>query len=102
MNNYGELYMKRVGFLLCALLIGIAVSGTSASAHGWRHHYGWHRHYGWHHHHMWHHYGWFWGPHYGWHYRAAGGPVRQGPFCWVTTDDARGFGYYKWCDATPK
>ena len=83
--------MKRLGLLLCAVLVGIALSGTCASAHGWRHHQGWHHH-GWHH-------GWFFGGwHRGWHYRAAGGPIRRGPFCWVVTDDARGYGYYKWCD----
>jgi hypothetical protein len=88
-----EQNMKRIGLLMCAFLIGIALSGTSASAHGWRHH-----HHGWYHHH----HGWFWGPHYGWRYHAAGSPVRHGPFCWLTTDDARGFGYYKVCDDARK
>ena len=81
--------MKRLALFACALLVGGALSATSASAHGWRHHGGWHH--GWHH-------GWMMG---GWHHgtRTAGGPARVGPHCWVDTDTSRGYGYYKWCDS---
>ncbi len=84
--------MKRLALFASAALLGIALSATSASAHGWHHHHhhglfghGW---FGWHHH----------SPHYGWRYHAAGAPAQAGPFCWVDTDSARGFGYYKYCD----
>jgi hypothetical protein len=68
--------MKRLGLLLCALLVGGALSTTGAAAQGWGWHHGWHE---WH------------PPH------SAGGPIRSGPRCWTDTD-FRGFGYYRWCD----
>ena len=67
---------------LALLLVGVALTGTGASAHGWGH--GW---FGWHHH----------SPHYGWRYHAAAAPAQAGPFCWVDTDSTRGFGFYKVC-----
>ena len=83
---------KRLALFLCALLLGVALSGTTASAHGWGHHHGWFGHglFG----HGWHHGGW----HHGFRQHAAGGPTRLGPHCWVETDSARGYGYFKWCD----
>jgi hypothetical protein len=83
--------MKRLGLFLCALLIGVALTGTAASAQD-RHHHG-----GWHHgglHHSWFHGGW----HHGFRQHSVGGPASLGPHCWVDTDNARGFGYFKWCD----
>ena len=72
--------MNRFGLFLCALLVGGALTGTSASAHGWYHG-------GWHH---------------GWRIHSVGGPPRLGPHYWVDTDKDRGYGYFKWCaDARP-
>ena len=82
--------MKRLGLFLCALLVGVALNGARASAHGWHHH-----HHGWHH--CLHDGGLFCGWHHGFRIHSAGAPTRMGPHCWVSTDD-RGFGYYKWCD----
>lgn len=87
--------MNRLALLLCALLVGGALSATGASAHGRHHHGGMH--------HAMHHGGLFHGGwHHGWNrglrHHNAGDPVRVGPHCWVDTDSARGFGYNKWCD----
>ena len=90
--------MTRLAMFLCALLVGVALSTTGASAKSRHHHHGWHHHhhglfglglFGWRHHHS---------PHYGWRYHAAGAPAKTGPFCWVDTDSARGIGFYKACD----
>jgi hypothetical protein len=78
--------MNRLALLLCALLVGVALNGTSASAHGRHHHGGWH------------HGGLFGGWNRGLRHHTAGDPIRVGPHCWVDTDSARGFGFYKWCD----
>lgn len=32
----------------------------------------------------------------GWRHHSAGGPVRVGNRCWVSTDNL-GYGYYTWC-----
>ena len=81
--------MNRIALFLSALLVAVALSTGGASAHGWHHH---------HHHHGlfggWFHGGW----HHGFRLHSAGGPARLGPHCWVTTDDPRGYGYFKWCD----
>jgi hypothetical protein len=85
MNRLGT--ANRLALFLCALLLGIALSGSNASAHGWGHHHGLFGH-------GWHHGGW----HHGFRQHAVGGPARLGPHCWVDTDNTRGFGYFKWCD----
>jgi len=74
--------MNRIALFLGALLVGIALTSTGASAHDWGH--GW---FGWHH----------GSAHYGWRYHAAAAPAQAGPFCWVDTDSTRGFGFYKVC-----
>jgi hypothetical protein len=75
-------HMNRIALFLGALLVGIALTSTGASAHSWGH--GW---FGWHH----------GSAHYGWRYHAAAAPAQAGPFCWVDTDSTRGFGFYKVC-----